>query len=477
MFSEFKFIKNNKMLIVALIAIGLLPLVYVAFFVGSIWNPYDKTDQLKISIVNEDKSATLQGKKINIGDEVVSKLKDNKKFDFQEVSKDTAKKQLKNGKAIGTIIIPDDTSKNATTLLNKHPKTIELETQVNPGSSYTGSQAAQKAIDTVTKSIRNTVRAAYLDELFAANKQSKQGYTDVSHALGQMNEAEGQLIEGNEQVTAGLKQVAPMAGNEGEKLVQGNEQVTQGLEQLKQSNEQLKQKIDQAIDKQTNVHFENENEQALNDIEKVTENNITKADYYGETVLPYMISVGLFVGAVSFAAIYPFTKTLRQDVAPWKQWLGKIFLYILQGAFSAIVLSIWVKFGLGLDIENIGKFLTVIFLWAITAITLTSLLVLLLDRVGLFLSILLLVLQLSSSEGMFPIEMSAAFFRYIHPFSPMAYAIQGFREAIFTNAGHFTFGFVVTILLVIALAAMLIQYLVLVWFNKRGKPLVQMKFN
>lgn len=82
MFNEFKFIKNNKMLIVALIAIGLLPLIYVALFVGSIWNPYDKTDQLKISIVNEDKAATLQGKTINIGDEVVSKLKDNKKIRF-----------------------------------------------------------------------------------------------------------------------------------------------------------------------------------------------------------------------------------------------------------------------------------------------------------------------------------------------------------------------------------------------------------
>ncbi|AMG97323.1 MULTISPECIES: YhgE/Pip family protein [Staphylococcus] len=477
MFNELKFIKNNKMLIVALIAIGLLPLIYVALFVGSIWNPYDKTDQLKISIVNEDKAATLQGKKINIGDEVVSKLKDNKKFDFQEVSKDTAKKQLKNGKAIGTIIIPEDASKNATTLLNKNPKKIELETQVNPGSSYTGSQAAQKAIDTVTKSIRNTVRAEYLDELFAANKQSKQGYTDTSKALGQMSQAEGQLINGNEQVTAGLKQMAPMAGAQGEQLVQGNEQVTQGLQQLQQNNEQLKQKIDQAVEKQTNVHFENENEQALNDIEKVTENNITKADYYGETVLPYMASVGLFVGAVSFAAIYPLTKTLRQDVAPWKQWLGKVFLYVLQGSFSAIMLSLWVKFGLGLDIENIGKFLTVMFLWAIAAIAVTSLLVLLLDRVGLFLAMLLLVLQLSSSEGMFPIEMSAAFFRFIHPFSPMSYAIQGFREAIFTNAGHFTFGFVAAILSGIALGAMLIQYLVLIWFNKRGKPLFQMKFN
>lgn len=477
MWNEFKFIKNNKMLIVALIAIGLLPLIYVALFVGSIWDPYDKTDNLKIAIVNEDKAAEFQGKQITIGDDLVDKLKDNKDFKFQETSKATAKKELKNGKSIGTIIIPEDTSKNATTLLSKHPKKIELETQVNPGSSYTGSQAAQKAIDTVTKSMQNNVRAKYLDELFAANKESKQGYADTSNALGQMSGAEGQLIDGNEQVTSGLKQMAPMAGPQGEQLVQGNEKVTNGLEQLKQNNDQLKQKIDDAVKKQTNVHFENENEKALNDIEKVTENNPTKADHYGETVLPYMASVGLFVGAVSFAAIYPLTKTLRKETAPWKQFTGKVLLYVLQGAFSALMLSLWVIFGLGLEIQNLGKFLLVGFLWAISSLAVTSLLVLFLDRVGLFLSMLLLVLQLSSSEGMFPIEMSAAFFRFIHPFSPMSYAIQGYREAIFTNAGHFSFGFVMAVLGGIAIGALLIQYLVLVWFNKRGKPLIQMKFN
>ncbi|MFQ3905307.1 hypothetical protein ABLV94_06110 [Staphylococcus sp. Mo2-7] len=68
------------------------------------------------------------------------------------------------------------------------------------------------------------------------------------------------------------------------------------------------------------------------------------------------------------------------------------------------------------------------------AITITSFLALFLDRIGLFLSMLLLILQLSSSEGMFPIELSDSFFRWIHPFSPMSYAIQGYREAIFTNA-------------------------------------------
>lgn len=477
MFGEFKFIKSKPMLIVALIAIGLVPLIYVALFVGSIWDPYEKTDNLKISIVNEDKPATLQGHKIAIGDDLVDKLKDNKKFDFRSVSKDKAKEELKNGKSFGTIIIPEDASKNATTLLSENPKKIQLETQVNPGNSYTGSQAAQKAIDTVTKSMQDNVRAQYLGELFKGNKQSKEGYAQTSDALGQMSNAESQLIDGNNQVTGGLQQLAPMAGPQGQQLLQGNEQVTSGLEQLKQNNDALKSKIDDAVKKQTDVHFNNDNKNALNDIEKVTTNNPTKADHYGETVLPYMASVGIFVGALSFAAIYPLFKTMRKDVSPWRQALGKTFLYLAQGAFSALMMSLWVIFGLGLKIENMSHFLLLAFLWSVTALTITTLLVVFLDRVGLFLAMIILVLQLSSSEGMFPIEMSAPFFRFIHPFSPMSYAIQGFREAIFTNAGHFSFGFVMIALGSIAIVALLLQFLLLLWFNKRGKPLVQMNFN
>ena len=43
MLNEFKFILKNKMLVVSLIAISLISLLYVALFVGSMWDPYDKT--------------------------------------------------------------------------------------------------------------------------------------------------------------------------------------------------------------------------------------------------------------------------------------------------------------------------------------------------------------------------------------------------------------------------------------------------
>ncbi|MDW3780904.1 YhgE/Pip family protein [Staphylococcus saprophyticus] len=469
MFNEFKFIFRNKMLIIALIAIAAIPLLYVALFVGSMWSPYDKTDQLKISIVNQDQSAKLNGEKVTIGDDVVDKLKDNDKFDFQEVSKKEAFNQLEKGKSVGTIIIPKDASSNATTLLDKNPKKIKIETQVNPGSSYTGSQSAQKAIDTVTNSIKDNIRTNYLDQLFASAKKSQSGFKDTSNALGDMSDAESQLIDGNQQVTDGLKQLAPTVGQPAQQLISGNQQVTDGLNQLQQNNDQLKAQIDQSVEQQDGVAFEGDNEKALNNVTKVNENNATEADKYGETIVSYMASVSLFVGAVSFSAIYPLRKMLTKDVTSLKQAFGKLLLYLVQGAVSALLMSSWAIFALNMSIDNIGKFILVGLLWAIAAITVTTFLSLLLDRIGLFISMVLLILQLSASEGMFPIELSAQFFRWIHPFSPMSYAIQGYREAIFTNAGHFNFGFVVALLVGIIVIMMILQYLVLLWFNKRQR--------
>ena len=77
---------------------------------------------------------------------------------------------------------------------------------------------------------------------------------------------------------------------------------------------------------------------------------------------------------------------------------------------------------------------------------------------------------------MFPIELSDSFFRWIHPFSPMSYAIQGYREAIFTNAGHFDFSFIVILLSAIIIGMILLQFLVLLWFNKREKVPFSVEF-
>lgn len=60
------------------------------------------------------------------------------------------------------------------------------------------------------------------------------------------------------------------------------------------------------------------------------------------------------------------------------------------------------------------------------------------DRYGAFASLLMLLLQVGSSGGSYPIELSGKFFQTLHPYLPMSYVVSGLRETISLggNFGH-----------------------------------------
>ena len=51
-------------------------------------------------------------------------------------------------------------------------------------------------------------------------------------------------------------------------------------------------------------------------------------------------------------------------------------------------------------------------------------------RYGSFISLIILVLQLGSAGGTYPIELSPKFFQVIHPYLPMSYIVTALRETI-----------------------------------------------
>ncbi|MCE5155032.1 hypothetical protein KJB58_11280 [Staphylococcus hyicus] len=74
MISELKFALRNKKLLVTLIAIAIIPVLYISLFVGSYWNIYDKTEDLKISVVNKDEPFYKNNNKIEIGETLTREL-------------------------------------------------------------------------------------------------------------------------------------------------------------------------------------------------------------------------------------------------------------------------------------------------------------------------------------------------------------------------------------------------------------------
>ena len=79
MLEEFKALIKSPKLWVTMIGVALVPALYNLSFLGSMWDPYGSLDNLPVAVVNKDKTATLNDKKLyivrnglNVGDTIVA---------------------------------------------------------------------------------------------------------------------------------------------------------------------------------------------------------------------------------------------------------------------------------------------------------------------------------------------------------------------------------------------------------------------
>ncbi len=151
---------------------------------------------------------------------------------------------------------------------------------------------------------------------------------------------------------------------------------------------------------------------------------------YGYALSPYVLSLSLFVGAIVLNVIYPIRKTFSEQESAIRWWLSKASVAGVAAFMQATILMLVMVFFLGLTPEHPAHFIGAIYLTSFAYMSIVSLLVIVLDNPGRFLAMVLLVLQLGSSEGTFPIQTANGFFQAINPLVPMTYSIRALRQAI-----------------------------------------------
>ena len=151
---------------------------------------------------------------------------------------------------------------------------------------------------------------------------------------------------------------------------------------------------------------------------------------YGYALSPYVLSLSLFVGAIVLNVIYPIRKTFSDQESAIRWWLSKASVAGVAAFMQATILMLVMVFFLGLTPEHPAHFIGAIYLTSFAYMSIVSLLVIVLDNPGRFLAMVLLVLQLGSSEGTFPIQTANGFFQAINPLVPMTYSIRALRQAI-----------------------------------------------
>ncbi|MEE5988270.1 YhgE/Pip domain-containing protein [Ligilactobacillus equi] len=204
---EFSVIKNHKLLLATVTAIMIIPFLYSFFFLKSVWDPYASTGSLPVAVVNQDQAVTYRGKEFAVGQQLVKKLKKNDQMGWHFVTKEKADYGLSHKKYYMVITIPKNFSKNATTVLNTHPKKMDLTYTTNDSLNYIGAVMSEAAAKQLNTQIRQTVSTAYADTMFDAVKNMKKGFKTAASGSAKLADGSKVLTDGINTYTAGVSQV------------------------------------------------------------------------------------------------------------------------------------------------------------------------------------------------------------------------------------------------------------------------------
>src|SRR2546430_17681684 len=95
----------------AMAALLLLPLLYGALYLWSFWDPYGRLDKIPVALVNQDKGANVDGKRISAGENIVDGLGESHTFDWRPVAATEAARGVEAGPDYPPLSLPPDFSK------------------------------------------------------------------------------------------------------------------------------------------------------------------------------------------------------------------------------------------------------------------------------------------------------------------------------------------------------------------------------
>lgn len=184
---DLKRIHKNVIAMIVVIGIVVVPCLYAWFNIAASWDPYNNTGNLKVAVasVDEGYQGSLIPLQLNVGDQVISALRENTQMDWVFTSKEKALEGVKSGKYYAAIVVPKKFSAQMMSLFSDDIQKPEIvyysnakENAIAPKVTDKGATAVQKQVNqvfietisdtamTVLQSVSNMAQANGADTMF-----------------------------------------------------------------------------------------------------------------------------------------------------------------------------------------------------------------------------------------------------------------------------------------------------------------------
>lgn len=158
-----------------------------------------------------------------------------------------------------------------------------------------------------------------------------------------------------------------------------------------------------------------------------------RVENYGSAMAPFYTNLAIWVGGIVLIAIFKMEVDKDEKIKSFtvtQGYFGRWILYITTGLIQALIICLGDIYLLKIQCKNpaafvfAGLFASLVYVNLIYALSITF------KHIGKALSVILVILQIPGSAGTYPIEMTPAFFQFVHPLLPFTYGINAMREAI-----------------------------------------------
>jgi len=167
----------------------------------------------------------------------------------------------------------------------------------------------------------------------------------------------------------------------------------------------------------------------------------TKAVYpvaaYGSAMAPLFTNLALWIGAFSLVLLLKLDVD-EEGIGPTSsaaKYMGRWMLLAFFGVIQALVVSIG---DLVIGVQTVSRlgFVGTSIAISLVFISIVYMLSTCFQHIGKGLCVIIMVMQIPGSAGLYPIEMLPSFFRFLHPLFPFTYGINALREIVAGFYGH-----------------------------------------
>lgn len=206
----------------------IIPLLYSYLYLGAFWDPYSRLDTLPVAVVNTDEGAQIHDVNRNLGEELISSLKEDGSLKFVVTTQADAQAGTEGSEYYATLTIPSDFSKNIASAETAEKTAATLSFTSNEKKNYLASQIMKTAVLRIEEKLRGEVDAEMVQSLSDKLAEVPDSMAVLSDGFRTLQNGSIDLVSGTKDLSAGAANLLSGA----KKVDSGSRDLSAGAENL-----------------------------------------------------------------------------------------------------------------------------------------------------------------------------------------------------------------------------------------------------